>query len=158
MRKNNFLGFTLIELLIVVAVIGALAAIGLIAFTGQQKSARDTQRKSDLQQYRIALENYANANNSAYPIQASTIALGTFLCLVVDAPLKTLMSGCLEDPIFNSGSNINIYYRYQSDSSGTKYVLWANLERTSNNFVVCSGGKSGELSTSVSISGGSCPL
>lgn len=149
----------MIELLIVVAVLGVLVSIALFSFTNQQKSARDAQRRSDLQQYRIALENYANANNSAYPIQTSTVAVGTVLCRANNAPLTTFMSGCPEDPIYNSGGNVNIYYRYQSDSNGTKYVLWANLEKTSNNWVVCSGGQAGEKSiTGFSVSGGSCPL
>lgn len=147
MRKTkNFLGFTMIELLITIAVIGALASIGLIAFTGQQKSARDTQRKSDLQQYRIALENYANANNSAYP--GGTGMAVNSLC-ASGAALSNFMSGC---PAGNPYS-----YQYTSGSGG--YVLWVELERSGNNWVACSGGKSGERTKSgFSAADGVCPI
>jgi len=39
MKKNNK-GFTLIELLVVVAIIGILAAVGTVAYTGYTKSAK----------------------------------------------------------------------------------------------------------------------
>ena len=49
-------GFTLIELLVVIAVIGALAGVVLFGTSGVFETSRDTQRKSDLDQYRVALE------------------------------------------------------------------------------------------------------
>lgn len=148
---NNFsriFGFTMIELLITMAVLGVLASIVLITFTGQQKSARDTQRRSDLQQYRIALENYANANNSVYPTGADT-AVNNFCAS--GAALSNFMSGC------PSGSPYS--YQYTSDGSGTKYVMWVELERSGNNWVACSGGKSGERTkTDFSAANGVCPI
>lgn len=41
-------GFTLIELLIVVAIIGVLSTIGMVAFGGVQGKARDTERRSEI--------------------------------------------------------------------------------------------------------------
>jgi prepilin-type N-terminal cleavage/methylation domain-containing protein len=41
-------GFTIVELLIVIVVIGILAAIVIVAYTGVQQKARDAQRRSDL--------------------------------------------------------------------------------------------------------------
>lgn len=41
-------GFTIVELLIVIVVIAILATISIVAYTGMQQRARDSQRKSDL--------------------------------------------------------------------------------------------------------------
>ena len=44
--KNNK-GFTLIELLVVVAIIGILAAVGVVAYNGYTKSAKINAAKSN---------------------------------------------------------------------------------------------------------------
>ena len=61
-------GFTIVELLIVIVVIGILAAITVIAYTGIQLRARDGERQQDiasiqkvLELYYIDKETYPNA-------------------------------------------------------------------------------------------------
>lgn len=51
-------GFTLIELLVVIAIIGLLASIVLISLNKARSRARDSSRKADLHQIRMALELY----------------------------------------------------------------------------------------------------
>ena len=48
MLKKN--GFTLIELLVVVAIIGILAAVGVVAYSGYTSGAKNTVIKSNLKQ------------------------------------------------------------------------------------------------------------
>lgn len=61
-------GFTLVELLIVIAVIGTLAVVVLVAINPVQQLAktRDTGRKSTTQQLGHSLEAFAVNNNGAY--------------------------------------------------------------------------------------------
>lgn len=59
-------GFTLIELLIVIAIIGILSTIVMVAYSGLQTRSRDSKRKGDLQ----AMSSGANlyyADNKSYP-------------------------------------------------------------------------------------------
>lgn len=64
-------GFTIVELLIVIVVIGILAAISVVAYTGIQDRARDSQRISDIQTIVKALEIY-KTNNGVYPDEVGT--------------------------------------------------------------------------------------
>lgn len=65
MRKSTS-GFTIVELLVVIVVIALLAAISIVAFSGVQQRARDTQRKSDLAAIQKVLAIYY-ADKGGYP-------------------------------------------------------------------------------------------
>jgi len=67
-RKNNR-GFTIVELLIVIVVIGILAALVIVTYTGIQQRARDTERKTDINAVHGQVEAYY-AQNGAYPALA----------------------------------------------------------------------------------------
>ncbi|MBC7869074.1 prepilin-type N-terminal cleavage/methylation domain-containing protein [Candidatus Saccharibacteria bacterium] len=58
-KRSRQIGFTIVELLIVIVVIGILATITAIAYSGVQQSARDTQRKDDLAKIATGLHLYA---------------------------------------------------------------------------------------------------
>jgi len=147
----------LIELLIVISIIGTLASLILISFTGIQKSSRDTKRKSDLKQYQTALEQFANLNNGFFPSRGSVYASVT-LCSDLG------LSACPEDP--RNVRDATFVYQYQSDGLGagttdaTQYVLWGLLEKpsTSTHWVLCSNGKVGEATSGIPPTGGACPL
>lgn len=148
MRK----GFTLLELLIVIAILGVLASLTLVRLIGPEKSARDTRRKSDLRQYQESLEVYANRTNK-YPASAATSNLSS-LCATLG------ITACADDPQISGGWDS---YKYQTDAGGLQYVLWTRLEKTgdvsqSEYFVLCSDGNAGNITGTVTVSGGGCPL
>lgn len=63
-RKQQ--GFTIVELLIVIVVIGILAALVIVTFTGVQQKARNTERQTDVKAIHGQLEAYT-AQNGKYP-------------------------------------------------------------------------------------------
>jgi prepilin-type N-terminal cleavage/methylation domain-containing protein len=66
---NKSEGFTIVELLIVIVVIGILATLVIVTFTGIQQKARDSKRKTDLVAVQATLESYYS-NNNTYPTLA----------------------------------------------------------------------------------------
>lgn len=51
-------GFTLVEVLIVIAIIGILIGMSIVAFQAARKTARDGQRKTDLAEIKSNIEIY----------------------------------------------------------------------------------------------------
>ena len=84
--KNNK-GFTLIELLVVVAIIGILAAVGTVAYTGYTAGAKKSSTKSN----HAAAVKYIAAEDQKCNIGEDTAMGGNLTCLgrtgasVVDA-------------------------------------------------------------------------
>lgn len=150
-------GFTLIELLIVIVIIGILSAFGFNSYTNAQKRARDAQKKNDIHQYKIALENFSTANNNLYPAYSNTngvTASDSGLCGKLST---TYLASC--------PANADYPYMYQSDSTAAdgsakalNWVLWVQLEASSNYWVVCANGKAGEIASGIPPTAGACPL
>lgn len=65
-KNKRSQGFTIVELLIVIVVIAILAAITVVAYSGIQERARDSQRASDIKTISKALEMYY-LDNQSYP-------------------------------------------------------------------------------------------
>ncbi len=66
-RVSLSAGFTLLELLVVLVILGALILVGLRSFISSQMKARDTRRKSDIEQFTRALELF-RGDKGYYPI------------------------------------------------------------------------------------------
>lgn len=68
-------GFSLIELLVVISIIAVITGLSLTNFLGARQRARDTRRKSDLQQLKYALRLYYNDYNK-YPAATNNLIMG----------------------------------------------------------------------------------
>jgi len=137
--KNKSKGFTIVELLIVIVVIGILATLVIVTFTGIQQKARDSKRKTDIGAVQAALESYYSSNNT-YPTFAD-LNDSTWRT----AHMKGFDANALQDPKSNSNQVVasmpasGYAYVYTvtpascSDADGsstpcTNYTISAKLE------------------------------
>lgn len=154
MRSKNK-AFTLIELLVTISIIAILLGFVSARYQTIEKQGRDTRRKSDLSQYRVAVENYASVNNSLYPTPygggscSNTKDNPSFFC--GDINFKTnFLPSCPTDPR-QSATN---YYSYCANNQ--QYTLNALTEATNKIWQVCSSGQSCLLGVSAYPSNNSC--
>lgn len=156
-------GFTLVELIIVIIVIGILAAVSIIGYIGSQKTARDSQRKSDLSEVQEALamyytdkKTYPGANDRTFFTAWDARHNSDCWCdsvsdLPTASPAKydlrnALVPGYIdklpEDPINKEGGSGNLLgdgptvdnaYVYGAANDGKSYVLGTNFENEAGN-------------------------
>lgn len=100
MNKKLMKGFTLIELLIVMAILGVLAVVVLVAINPVQQLARtrDAGRKSGVAQLGRSLEAYYTAHGGAYVDEAAnwidTLTAAGEISTVPAAIANTLTTAC----------------------------------------------------------------
>lgn len=63
----NRRGFTIVELLIVIAVMGILLTLGVVNLRGSQTNARDSERKTDIDNIALHLNTYYQSGNDSQP-------------------------------------------------------------------------------------------
>jgi prepilin-type N-terminal cleavage/methylation domain-containing protein len=86
-------GFTIVELIIVITLMGILLVLGVVNLRGSQISARDSERKADIEAIALNLESfYTTGTNSSttlgrYP---STAIIGQETTLLPDIDPKSL--------------------------------------------------------------------
>lgn len=111
-------GFTIVELLIVIVIIGILAGLVILLYTGIQSRARDTDRDTDVRTFKIALEQY-KAENGFYP-SVGTDNLGYSADNLSAALVPTYIKAIPRDPQYPAAGKVYSYVRgtAASDSYG----------------------------------------
>lgn len=139
--KKRSSGFTIVELLIVIVVIGILATLVIVTFTGIQQKARDSQRQTDVNAMDSHIEAYY-AQSGNYPTLAQ-LNDATWR----SANMKGLDPNALVDPKGSSNPSASAptvgQYQYApthddgtacsatgqtDDTSCTKFTVAARLE------------------------------
>lgn len=131
-------GFTLIELLIVIAVIGVLAAVVLVAIDPGEQFARgeDSGRKSSVSQLGKALQAYYTINN-LYPVASAT--WGT--TLQTTGELKSFPTAPAGTPTLTcTGNGLQGGFCYKTDTTRTDAIVYTRLEsKSERNKGTCAG-------------------
>lgn len=127
--SKRFVAFTLIELLIAISILAILTGIGVISYTGIQLRARDAQRVNDLNQIKVALVTYYNAQVPTQFVSAGTaITINSTNDALTTALEPNYIKDVPVDPL-NAGNNV---YKYQSFNSGKDFTLYGTLENKNN--------------------------
>lgn len=110
-------GFTIVELLIVIVVIGILATLVIVTFTGIQRRARDTQRQTDINAIQSHVEAFY-ADHGYYPttvdMQDATFLSDNMKGLKADALLAPNSTTQIDATAATTGK-----YQYVASASAT---------------------------------------
>lgn len=129
LKNKKIFGFTLVELLVVISIIGILTMIGAVAYSGAQKKARDTRRKTELDALSKALIMYYN-DNGVFPAVSSATFFSSSVGLTGPGNI-TYMAEIPIDPKNNTDTNFVYVYKYNTTTK-KEFELFANLENTSD--------------------------
>ena len=109
-------GFTLVELLVVITILAILSVIGIAAYSGVQKNARDTKRKTDFRSIKLALELYKQ-NNGKYPA-TDWVRSTNNQPWIPGLDFNYMPNKVPQDPINTGGDPWN-------DTNGYRYSYWS---------------------------------
>jgi len=149
LKQRRQSGFTIVELLIVIVIIGILATLVIVTFSGVQQKARDTERKTDINSVQKQLEAFY-ANKGYYPpavdLNAASWRSTNEVRLDTKAladPSTSATTTLLVGVAGGANSTKQYYYQAYSDAAKTTtctetagtqclgFTVSANLENTS---------------------------
>jgi prepilin-type N-terminal cleavage/methylation domain-containing protein/prepilin-type processing-associated H-X9-DG protein len=103
--RSRRTGFTLIELLIVITIIGLLIAMLMVAVQASRKSTRLMTCQSNMRQWTIALQNYAQAHQGYLPRRGQGIQIHTTILNRPDDWFNALPPFMESDPLITRIQN-----------------------------------------------------
>lgn len=109
-------GFTIVELLVVIVVIGILASITIVSYSGIQNNANDTAIKNDLRNFSTAMDLY-RAEFGAYPSVLTTsmglkFSKGSYGLDAQSYNVRYCYNSSTDVYIMYASSKSGRYYRY----------------------------------------------
>lgn len=131
-------GFTLVELLIVIAILGTLAVVVLIALNPVQQLARtrDSGRSSTVTQLGRAMEAYGTTRNGVYPAASGTwvatnlVAAGEIS--IVPPAINYSAGGAACTTGGGAAVENGFCYKVGGTPANTQFVVYASAEALSN--------------------------
>ncbi len=117
-HKKSY-GFTLIEIMLVVILLGIIFSLSSLSYTSVRNRAYDSERQSDIQEIRLALEQY-RSNNNVYPTAVPTLGMNFGSGALNDAGGNIYMSKLPQDPRYPEK-------QYFYETSGTDFTLYTSL-------------------------------
>ena len=136
---KNGRGFTLVELLAAITIMGILLVISVISLRNIQIDARDTERKTDIENISRALETYYTNNQGSYPITGQITGLDTATATLRGTNADTfrapgITTGTSFVPAQNTSATTNVLSPPFAETDYSKYVY----QPFANNGGLCS--------------------
>lgn len=131
-RKQKTHGFTIVELLVVIVVIGILAAITIVYYTGITQKANNTKAISNAQSVQNMAE-IMNADNGSYPRLTTDLTTGS-VTSKLPAGISLFYTGGTGNNATPSATNglVTVWYQYcgavaapaVGDALGARIRIW----------------------------------
>lgn len=108
-------GFTVVELIVVIVVIGILAGVSIVGYSGLQGRARDNERKADIETIQSVLETYRDQTGQ-YPNRSQAITNATTFFADQRLPEAALVA-----PGAAAGTTLSLIWGATADSASYGY-------------------------------------